>query len=560
MSRPPQSPTFMPEDPHCRARNVRSVHRRRSPGPEIARKPSVPCRVAPSRHGDGVVAVGVGRSVNPSSTVVRRVNPRRRLSEVAESGTLSGVDSWIRRHGAVPDIALAVVLAGVLIPGSVPLTLASSASPTTKVLVVAAIIIAQTTVAFRRAQPATAYGVCCAAMAVLVVVPSLTGLAADGFPTPVPAIVLPSALVFPVLLYSVAVYGTGRVPLVALLVAGLGAVLTAVRLSDPGSTVVPTGGPRWLIVCGALAAVVLAAWSLGRFRRFRADFVRALDERAQRAEADRVLRTRQAADQERARIAREMHDVVAHSLAIMVAQAEAGRMAAANDPLRGIAVLPIIADTGRAAMADMRSLLGILRAERDEQIVERTPTENEGGSAAPTGEISGRTTGQPGTASPTDPPATPQPGLVDIADLIARTSAAGLPVRLTETGTGTRHELGSSGELTAYRVVQEALTNVIRHAGAVTRIDIDLAWTSDEITIEITDDGAGAAGVSQAGAGQGLMGMRERVTAAGGRWTAGRRGGGGFQIVAAIPVLDRGVCSGAGHIDNGPVDSQARPQ
>jgi signal transduction histidine kinase len=270
--------------------------------------------------------------------------------------------------------------------------------------------------------------------------------------------------------------------------------------------VAPAGWPLPVIVIGALAAVVIAAWSLGRFRRVRADYVLALAERARRAEADRQARALQAAAEERGRIAREMHDVVSHSLAVMVAQAEAGRMAAVKDPARGIAVLPIIAGTGREAMADMRSLLGVLRsAPEDPQSAD------------------------PGMSN------TPQPGLLDIPALLRSMAAAGLRVEVAERGK--QIELGGIGELTAYRLVQEALTNVIKHAGPTASVVVDLHWESTELIITVTDAGGAQETERVAGSGQGLVGMRERVTAIGGRWSAGPADGGGFRVSAAIPLF-----------------------
>jgi len=393
----------------------------------------------------------------------------------------------------------------------------SSADQTSKIVVVVAVIVAQGSVAIRRINTVLGYALCCAAMAALVVVPPLTGLVDLGYPEPVPAILLPSALVFGVLLYSIAVYGQGRVPLLALLVAVLGAVLTSVRLltSELISSVAPAGWPLPVIVIGALAAVVIAAWSLGRFRRVRADYVIALTERARQAEADRQARVRQAAADERGRIAREMHDVVSHSLAVMVAQAEAGRMAAVKDPARGIAVLPVIAGTGREAMADMRSLLGVLR--------------NRPNDAA-------ESVGEP---MPSD---APQPGLADIPALLERMAATGLRVQFDERGT--RVELGGMVELTAYRLVQESLTNAIKHGGTSAAVVVDLDWGSTEVIVTITNEGSGWETEHVPGVGQGLLGMRERVTAIGGRLVTGPAGG-GYRVSAALPVAGVGLSTAA---------------
>jgi signal transduction histidine kinase len=257
-------------------------------------------------------------------------------------GGFTGLERWLRAHRWLPDAVLTVVLAVILLPASLPLVLDSTASDSIKAVLTAAIIVAQVTVAFRRTQPPIAYLVCAAAMAVVVLTPPLTGLQTAGFAEPLPAILLPSSGVFLVLLYSIAAEGVGRIPILALLIAALGGAVTAVRLLSASiiSAIVPGGWPLPLIVVGALAAVVVAAWSLGRFVRVRKDYVLSLSQRAKQAEAERELRALQAAERERARIAREMHDVVSHSLAVIVAQAEAGRMAAGKDPALGIAVCP----------------------------------------------------------------------------------------------------------------------------------------------------------------------------------------------------------------------------
>jgi len=145
---------------------------------------------------------------------------RPTLAQMTAGGGFTGLDRWLRSHRWVPDALLAVVLAALLVPTSLPLVFDSSASASTKVVLAAAIIVAQTTVAFRRSRPAFAYLVCAVAMAVVVLTPPLGGLQAAGFTEPLPAILLPSSGVFLVLLYSVAAEGIGRIPNLALLVAG----------------------------------------------------------------------------------------------------------------------------------------------------------------------------------------------------------------------------------------------------------------------------------------------------------------------------------------------------
>jgi signal transduction histidine kinase len=202
---------------------------------------------------------------------------------------------------------------------------------------------------------------------------------------------------------------------------------------------------------------------------------------------------------ERARIAREMHDVVAHSLSVIVSQAQGGAYVAGSQPERAARALETIAETGREALADMRGLLGVLRADPD--------------AAAPA-------------------PEDPQPGLADLPELVARVRAAGLPVELTETGTPRR--LGAATGLAAYRLVQESLTNTLKHGGPAARAEVRLQWTDEELAVTVTDDGDGPA--STGAGGQGLVGMRERAAVVGGRAEAGPRPGGGFAVTARFPA------------------------
>jgi signal transduction histidine kinase len=442
---------------------------------------------------------------------------------------MARLDRWLRRHPLIVDAAFAAVLAAVLFPSTAPLVTSSTSPAAVKMAVLAAFVVAHATVAVRRWLPAAAYGTCCAAMLMLVVTPPLSGVVMNGDTTDVPAILLPSSLVFTVLLYSIAAHGSGRQPFGALLVAVLGAAVTTVGLAaaEVMSAVVPAGWPIAVIIGGALGAVVIAAWSLGRFRKLRQDSVLALAERARRAEADREQRLREAAERERARIATEMHDVVAHSLAVVVAQAEAGRMAAVTDPARGAAVLPVIVSTGREAMSDMRALLGVLRQPPAETPQDERPHR--------------------------DDSASPQPGLRDIPGLVDRLAGTGLPVRL--------HRIGPDGgwtgaeELVAYRVVQESLTNVIKHAGPVTQVAV-MVDSTDGLTVTVTDDGIGSG--DSDGLGGGLTGMRARVQAVGGHWSAGPSNGRGWAVTAQLAARAADVPAASADLHPVPPGSAAQ--
>jgi signal transduction histidine kinase len=422
----------------------------------------------------------------------------------------AGLPGWLRRRPWVVDALFAVALAVALGAPSFPLLWHASWPVAVRVGVLALLLVAHAAVAVRRVLPLAAYGVACATMLVLVLAPDIT----DEVP-PVPPILLPSALVFPVLLYAVAAHTRRPWPLAALGVALTGAVITTVRLWAMSAWQPGRDGVGWrLFLPAALLASVLAPWGLGRFRAVRTAYVHALEERAIRAEERRAERAEQAAAAERARIAREMHDVVAHSLAVIVRQADGGRFAAAKEPAQAVTALAAIATTGRQALTDMRAVLGVLRQDHD-------------GNA------------DSGTA--------PQPTLDDVPALVDRVRAAGTPVSLTTTGAA--RSLDRAASLAAYRVVQEALTNVVRHAEAGSVATVRLDWGEAGLDIAVVNGpGAGVAWTEERsdegrrrGRSErhrhGLIGMRERVAAIGGRLSAGPRGD-GFAVLAHLPVKE----------------------
>ncbi|MEQ7125231.1 histidine kinase [Actinopolymorpha sp. B11F2] len=447
------------------------------------------------------------------------------------SVSLPTVENWVIRHTWAGDAVLATALLLVIGPTSLTLLWGAEWPLAARVGVSGLVLIGHLTIVIRRTWPVAAYLSCSLVMLALVLAPDFTGPGARELGVDsVPSILLPSALVYPVALYAVAAYSRRPWPTIALGIGLVGAVLTTVRLWFPGDWMAGQAGTDsavWrLFVLLALVAAVLAPWGLGRFRGIRAAYVVALEERARRAEQDRAERAEQAAAAERSRIAREMHDVVAHSLAVMVRQAEGGRFAAAKDPARAVEALAMVAGTGREALADMRTVLGVLR--RDE-VAETTP----------------------------------QPTLDDVPALVERVRATGLPVELTTTGTPLA--LDRAASLAAFRVVQEALTNVVKHAGRDASASVRLTWIDGGLDIAVTDDGGtregGAASpggaVRDSGAvrdggaapgghdGQGLVGMRERVTLAGGRMSvvppAEPRGSGGrgFAVSAYLPARAR---------------------
>lgn len=246
----------------------------------------------------------------------------------------------------------------------------------------------------------------------------------------------------------------------------------------------------WVVAAIAVCLVVFYARRAQQHRE-RAD---ALERAAEReAAATRVL----AASDERARIAREMHDVVAHTLSVVVAQADGGRFAARTDPAVGERTLDTIAHVSRAALTEMRALLGVLRA--------------------PEGEM------QLG----------PQPSIGDIPALVAAARESGLDASFVTTGTPRPLPIGAG--LAVYRIAQEAITNVLKHAGPAATAYLHLSWGEQEVTLVVRDDGRGAAAHGD-GTGSGIDGMRERATIFGGTLTAGPQTGGGFEVRATLPL------------------------
>jgi signal transduction histidine kinase len=302
-----------------------------------------------------------------------------------------------------------------------------------------------------------------------------------------------SQAAFPVAVYSVARFSSALPAALALAVGLVGSVVAAV------DWVQGLGGERSvasvLSYLLTIATIVVTAWALGTLFRTRRAYVDALVERGRRLELEGEQQAELAATRERARIAREMHDVVAHGLSVMVVQADGARYAAATDPAAVVPALETIAATGREALTEMRMMLGLLRTEEEAGI-------------------------------------RPQPGLQAISQLVEDARAAGLVVDAS-----LPHplpQLPDGVELTGYRLVQEALTNVRKHAGPAARVQLSLTAT-DELTVEVLDDGRGASAHDD-GNGLGLVGMRERVGVHGGTLTAGSRPGGGFAVSARIPL------------------------
>jgi signal transduction histidine kinase len=241
--------------------------------------------------------------------------------------------------------------------------------------------------------------------------------------------------------------------------------------------------------------VIVAAWLLGAYLRTRRLYVAELADRAVRAEQDREARVIAAAEEERGRIAREMHDILAHSVTVMVVQAEAAEEMLDRDPTRARLPMQEIQRAGREALVDLRRTLGILR-------------------------------------DPSASTLAPQPGISAVPALVAEIEEAGLPVDVTMEGE--RGSLAPGLDLTAYRIVQEALTNTLKHARAQ-RAKVTIRFTPTALNLEVCDDGRSPTGVRPDGSGHGLVGMRERAALYGGEVSAGPGEAGGYRVHANLP-------------------------
>lgn len=280
---------------------------------------------------------------------------------------------------------------------------------------------------------------------------------------------------------------------------GVVTLIVSILAWTPWSTVEQTDPG---IVAFGFAAVHIAAALLGEVVYQRRQRIIDLEHRARQAEENLELRAHVAVAEERQRIAREMHDVVAHGMSVISVQAAAGQAIARDDPDKTVEVLASIERVGRESLTELRRMLGVLR-----------------------------------NAEPSDTSLAPQPGLSDVADAVAASTAAGVSTELFVTGD--QRTLPAGIELAAYRIVQESLTNARKHAGRSASAVVRLRFGDDVLTLEITDDGAGAMSTLAAtGAGNGLVGMRERVEIYGGQLSAGPRRGGGFTVHAQLPVRD----------------------
>lgn len=408
-------------------------------------------------------------------------------------------DRWMRAHPVVPDMLLAAAIAAVVGPPS--LDILQVARSDAWVLWVAGIcgVVLLASVALRRIATEAAFFLASLAMSVTVALPNTEvppaglGLAGASEDMQIPLFFLPSSAVYLVLLYAVAAQRPRSRSRLAL-GAGLAGALLCTARTATGYGALPAGRLTLLLALLALVAAVTGTWTVGRshFER-RQRMVKAAAEAAERAATD-----------ERQRIARDMHDIVAHSLAVIVRQAEGGSAIAARSPDRAAQALSVIADTAREALTDMRGTLQVLRE------------------AAPRDAV--------------------QPSLAGIPALVDRVRATGVDVRLAERGSADAMATGAA--TAAYRLVQEALTNSVKHAGAHPTVTVTITHAPQASVVVVEDDGGhgGDGGDRPAvpGAGTGLRGVGERVHAAGGTFEAGPADG-GFRVRAEFPRRRQGA-------------------
>lgn len=342
-------------------------------------------------------------------------------------------------------------------------------SPSERVLAGAVGLVLTLSLAWRRRAPLAVLAVAIAGSVVADFVPVL-----DAATTP--------AVAFVVAVYSVGAYTGG-------LHASIGGAGVVALIAANAAEQFSLGDLLFI------AMILGGAWLAGRAMRYRRGREHALERLTVDLEREREEKARAAVAEERIRIARELHDVVAHAISVIVVQARGGRRSLATDPAETGEALATIEATGSQALAEMRRLLGMLRSD-DEEIA-----------------------------------LAPQPSLRNLDALAAQVREAGLPVAVSIEGEPV--ELPPGVDLSAYRIVQEALTNALKHAGpAMARVII--RYGKDDLELEVADTGRGGTPAMEKG--HGLVGMRERVSVYGGKIEVGPRNGGGFALRACLPL------------------------
>ncbi len=376
---------------------------------------------------------------------------------------------WIARARRIDRRRLDWLLAGVFVVVGETELIVLEHENDALALMIAISAVAYGSLAWRRRQPLIVCGVIFVSWTL-----ANTGLSGvEPMQTPLVSVLFAS--------YAAGAYTSGRAALAAPFVVAAGMLTVIFTFDEQVFTdfVFPT-------------AFALLAWLAGRGVRTRTRLTEELHEAAVRAKEAHDEELARAAAEERRRIAREMHDVVAHSVSVMVVQAGGARRILDRDPARAIAAAAQIEEVGRAAMTEMRRLLGVMHHGDDRA---------------------------------------PQPTMRDLGALIESTRTAGLPVSLTVEGAP--RSLPAGMDLAAYRVVQEALTNAIKHAGAAPT-EVTVRWEPEHLELAIVDRGGQSANGHSGG--HGLIGMEERVRLYDGELRAGKRDGGGFEVVARLPL------------------------
>jgi signal transduction histidine kinase len=434
-----------------------------------------------------------------------RIIPRRLSGRLVRTYAedVSRVYAWIQRHPKLIDSIPALVL---LLIGTAALIASNASGVLGKLLAAPLIVAAIVPLIFRRRWPRGTFAV--AAVAGFLSFFSLAAAfnAAD--------------VAYLIYLYTVAAYCQRRWSIPAMGLTYVGALIQfgllhlyndaqpCDEMPDPSRRKLCSQGVapyntadhvNWVtfgFVAVFIAGLVGLAWVAGDSMRYRRAYYVRLEDRAQRLERERDAQAQIAAAAERARIARELHDVVAHNVSVMVVQADGASYALDQDPEAARKALLAISQTGRTALTEMRRMLGVLRSADDA-----------------------------GTY-------VPQPGIEQLGDLLEQVRSSGLPVSLKVEGVP--REMPTGLALAVYRIVQESLTNTRKHGGSQVRASVALIYTDDCLVLRIIDNGRGA-GAPGDGMGHGLVGMRERVSVFGGTLVTGPHVSGGYAVEAILP-------------------------
>ena len=418
---------------------------------------------------------------------------------------------WARHPWLTDSLVAAVYFVPMTITVLIDLAAPGGPARPSAVVVTAVVTVGLTAaLLFRRHAPLLVLGVTCAGL--------LASFPSQGQGDTVPVLVA---------LYAVAVYRGVRSAWLGL-IAAVGVAAIGAYLAD-GTTFA-----AWPSVAGQYAILMLAATLLGVTIGDRKRYVAALVDLAAQLARERDQQAQLARVTERGRIAREMHDIVAHSLSVMVALADGADALLDKDPERSRTAMREVAATGRSSMTEMRRLLGVLAEDPPDQADQADPADPAGqaGQAGQVGQAgqAGQDSAVTGAA---DAPLNPQPGADQLVDLVDSFRSAGLPARLELTG---RIPANPGLQLTIYRIVQESLTNALRYAAEPTLVSVRLSSTPARVEVVIADNGRRRVEGPAQRPGRGLIGLGERAALYGGTLEAGAIPGGGWQVRAVMNV------------------------